>query len=128
MSVGNLIILPLALGLGTQPASSNAMTLDEMNILMLQLAQCWPVPQLPKGSHDIAVDIDVTVNPDGTVAQAEVVDQARLASDAVFRTVAESDLKAIRDPKCSPLALPLNKYDQWKSMTIHFDPKEVSGK
>jgi hypothetical protein len=126
MSMSNLTLLPLALGLGTSP-SPEAMTLGEMQALTLQLVQCWALPILPKGKSDIAVDIDVTVNPDRTVARADIVDQARLTSDAAFRTMAEADLRAIRDPKCSPLGLPPDKYDQWKSMTIHFDPKEMLG-
>jgi hypothetical protein len=128
MSVAALLILPLALGLGATQGSTSAVTSDEINELISQLAQCWSPPILAKGTVDAAIDIDLTLNRDGTVAQAGVVDQVRYATDPVFRALADSELKAIHDPKCSPLALPLDKYDLWKSMTIHFDPKEVSGR
>jgi len=127
MSIGSLMVLPLALGLGVQSPSSGVMTPDEMSTLILQLAHCWAIPRLPKGTALPAVDIDVDVNADGTVLLAKVVDQARLAGDAGFRASAEPSLRAIHDPNCSPLALPPGKYEEWKSMTIHFDPKEVFG-
>ena len=35
--------------------------------------------------------------------------------------MAESAVRAVR--KCSPLRLPVGKYEQWKSFTFRFDPK-----
>jgi len=128
MNAGALLALPWALVLGTPPAPTNAITPGEFNVLMSQLLRCWSPPVSPRGTNSAAVEIDITVNPDRTVARAAVVDQARYASDPVFRAFAEGALKAIHDPNCSPLALPQDKYDEWKSMTIYFDPKEVSGR
>ena len=127
MSFGNLFIIPLAVGLGTAPGSPAALTSGEINALMSQLVRCWSLPALPKGIGSVAVDIDVTVNPDRMVGHATVADQARYARDPVFRAIADSALKALHEPNCSPLALPAAQYDFWKFMTIHFDPEEVSG-
>jgi hypothetical protein len=82
---------------------------------------------VPKDASSAAVQINVTVNKDRTVATAEIVDQARLAADSAFRAEAEVALQSIRSPQCSPLALPPDKYEDWKSMTISFDPKEMLG-
>ena len=53
------------------------------------------------------------------------VDQARYASDQFFRAAADSAVRAVRNPQCSPLKLPQGKYDDWKSISIRFDPKDV---
>jgi hypothetical protein len=57
----------------------------------------------------------------------QIVDQARLSSDPVFRAAAMSAERALRMPQCTPLALPPDKYDEWQSMTLTFNPKDMLG-
>ncbi len=112
----------------TAPAPLGAtMSMSEMDALRQQLAGCWNVIAGAADAQNLAVDIQVTVNSDKTVAAARVVDQGRYGSDALFRAAADSALRALRAPACTPLALPDGKYEQWKSMTINFDPKTMFG-
>jgi hypothetical protein len=39
--------------------------------------------------------------------------------------MAESALRALRNPRCSPLALPPEKYQQWQEMIFNFNPKDM---
>ena len=99
-----------------------------MAALSAQLARCWSLPAAAKDAQDLVVDIDVTVNPDRTLAGPPVIDdQGRMSSDPVFRAAAMAATRALRNPECSPLELPPEKYQEWQSMTIHFDPKEMLG-
>jgi len=50
-----------------------------------------------------------------------------MASDPAFRAAAMAATRALRNPQCSPLELPPDKYQEWQTMTIHFDPKEMLG-
>ena len=59
------------------------------------------------------------------VGFAPIVDTARAASDSFFRAAAESALRAVKNPNCSPLKVPLDKYDEWKTMTLTFNPKDL---
>jgi hypothetical protein len=34
-------------------------------------------------------------------------------------------LRAVKNPRCSPLRLPPDKYNLWNKMTVVFDPKEM---
>jgi hypothetical protein len=60
------------------------------------------------------------------VTNVRIVDQSRYASDAFFRAAADSAKRALLNPRCSPLKLPADKYDQWKSITLSFNPKDVT--
>jgi outer membrane biosynthesis protein TonB len=101
------------------------MTLSEMDALRQQLSQCWNVLAGARYAEDLVVDMKLFMNPDRTVQQASVVDTARYNSDDIFRAAADSALRAIRDPQCSPLRLPPDKYEQWKQITVRFDPRDI---
>ena len=47
-------------------------------------------------------------------------------SDPFFQAAADSARRALFNPGCQPLKLPLDKYDQWQTFTITFDPKDIS--
>lgn len=112
----------------TAPAPlGSQLSMSEMDALRQQLAQCWNVIAGARDAQDLAVDIDVVVTSAKTVQDARVVDQLRYTSDPLFRAAADSALRALRSPGCTPLNLPEGKYDQWKNMTINFDPKSMFG-
>jgi hypothetical protein len=107
------------------PVTADRLTSSEEDALRRQLAQCWNVPIGARDVEKIAVDIYISVNPDRTVKEAVVVDQARMNTDPFFRTIAESALRALYNPRCSPLALPPEKYQEWQDTLITFNPKDM---
>lgn len=110
----------------TAPAPlGGQISMSEMDALRAQLAQCWNVLPGARDAADLIVDIEVVVTPSKTVQEARVVDQLRYNSDTFFRAAADSALRALRSPACTPLSLPDGKYDQWKDMTVRFDPKDM---
>lgn len=90
--------------------------------LSRQLGFCWNALAGAKYAEDQIVAIRISVNPDRTVRDAQVVDQLRYSTDTYFRAAADSALRALRHPNCTPLDLPQDKYDLWKSITFNFDP------
>lgn len=112
----------------TAPAPlGSQLSMSEMDALRSQLAECWTVIAGARDAQDLAVDIQVTVAADKTVTDARIVDQLRYGSDPLFRAAADSALRALKSPGCTPLHLPDGKYEQWKSMTVNFDPKSMFG-
>lgn len=103
------------------------LSISELDAIRDQIADCWLVPAGAKNAEDLIVDIFVRMNPDGTVRAADIKDKARMRSDPFFRTAAESAIRALRNPQCSPLRLPLDKYEQWKTFTIGFNPRDLLG-
>ncbi|NBX66920.1 MAG: hypothetical protein EBQ96_07995 [Proteobacteria bacterium] len=110
----------------TAPAPlGSSISMSEMDALRAQLAGCWAVIPGARDAQDLVVDVEVTVTAAKTVQDARVVDQLRYNSDTFFRAAADSALRALRAPACTPLSLPDGKYDQWKTMTVRFDPKDM---
>ena len=88
-----------------------------------QVERCWNIPAGAKDAKNLVVEIHLALNPDGTVREAAIVDQARMQSDGFFRTAAESARRAIL--LCQPLKLPPDKYSVWQEMTLSFNPSQI---
>lgn len=107
------------------PSLSTRLTITEEDMLRRQISQCWNMPIGAKDAQNLIVEIMIDVNPDRTVQHAEIVDQTRLATDSYFRAAAESALRALKSPKCTPLELPPDKYEEWKHIDFTFDPRDM---
>jgi len=108
-----------------RPMTEGQLTLSELDAIRSQIAQCWNVPAGARDARNLVVELQVEMNPDATVRNVRVVDEARMMTDAFFRAAAESALRAVRNPRCNPLRLPAEKFDTWKSFTLNFNPKEM---
>jgi len=103
---------------------SDVLSITELDLIRRQLAACWNVPAGARDAKDLYVDIKVEMNPDATVNSASVIGSSG-SGNSFARAAADSALRAVRNPKCSPLKLPLDRYDQWKTITIRFDPQHI---
>lgn len=101
------------------------MTMSEEDALRRQLEGCWNVPFGARDAESLRVEIFMVINPDRTLREAKVVDMARYRSDSFFRAAADSALRAVRNPLCSPFDVPPDKYDVWKTVTVTFDPSQM---
>lgn len=91
-----------------------------------QIAPCWSIPAGAQGSANMSVAIRIQLTPDGALAEApRIEDSGRMTIDPFFRSVAESALRALRNPRCMPLKLPSDQYETWKDITFVFDPHEA---
>ncbi|MEE8515790.1 MAG: cell envelope integrity protein TolA [Alphaproteobacteria bacterium] len=109
------------------PTLAQRMTISELDAIRSQIEQCWNIPAGARDAQDLVVDISVVMNPDGTVRQATIVQRSRMSRDSFYRAAAESALRAVLNPDCSPLRLPPQKYNQWKTFTLSFNPREAFG-
>ncbi|MDD3288033.1 MAG: hypothetical protein PHX43_03390 [Alphaproteobacteria bacterium] len=112
-------------GSGTGPSLSDRLTISEEDSLRRQISQCWNMPVGAREAENLIVEVLIEVNPDRTVRAAHVVDEMRMSSDRYFRAAAESALRALRHPRCSPLELNPDKYEQWKTIRFNFDPRDM---
>lgn len=101
-------------------------TTSEIDAIRHRIEQCWNIPAGARDAEKLVVSIRIWVNPDGTVRDARILEQGRM-SDPFFRTAAESALRAVLNPRCSPLPIPPKKYDQFKEMVLDFNPREAAG-
>jgi hypothetical protein len=102
------------------------LTVSEMDLVKQQIEACWNVPAGAREAQDMTPEFRVAMNPDGTVRDVVQTNIER-NSDQFFQAAADSARRALLNPRCQPLKLPPDKYDQWQNFTITFDPKDVSG-
>lgn len=100
-------------------------SISEIEAVRAQLAGCWTVLSGARYAEDLVVDIKLTMNRDATIQKAVIVDQGRYNRDAYFKAAADSAVRALYTPACKKLKLPEEKYDQWKTLTINFDPRNI---
>ncbi len=100
------------------------LTTSEIDLVKAQIERCWNPPAGAKEAHDLIVDIEATVAEDGRVVTAQITSTARMG-DPFYRAAAESALRAVLNPQCLPLKLPPDKYEQWKTLDLTFNPKDL---
>lgn len=107
------------------PDFAAQLTMSEFDALRQQLARCWNIPAGAKDADNLVIEVKVEVSKERIATSASVVDQIRYQTDAYFRAAADSAVRAVKAPECTPLELPPEKYDSWKSMIVVFDPREM---
>ncbi len=111
-------------GIGQQ----DAMTMDLVDALRNQIAQCWNAPVGSPHPEQLIVSLEVFLNPDGSVAQPPQLtgdSQAAAASDPFMRAAADAAKRAIY--VCAPYKLPGDRYSTWRDLDVTFDPRKMMG-
>jgi hypothetical protein len=98
---------------------------SEIDLVKEQIERCWIIPAGARDAANLTPEFRVYMNQDGTVRMAELMNADRL-SDPFFQAASESAKRALLNPTCQPLKLPPDKYNQWQTFTITFDPKDLS--
>jgi len=105
--------------------TSNALTLSEEDALKAQIFGCWSIPLGLPYNENLLVRIKLSLKPDGTVVNSEILDHARMnkPGQGFYKVLAESALRAIR--LCQPLRVPSTGYERWKDLQLNFDAREM---
>ena len=105
--------------------TTSALTLSEEDALKAQIFGCWSIPLGPPYNENLLVRIKLSLKPDGTVINSEILDHARMnkPGQGFYKVLAESALRAIR--LCQPLRVPSTGYERWKNLQLNFDAREM---
>lgn len=106
---------------------SDKLSMTDEEALRRQIERCWVVPVGARDAQNLIVEVRVEVGPDRIVRSVQIVDQGRYGNDPFFRAAADAARRAMQNPQCQPLLLPPEKYQQWRVMTLRFDPKDMVG-
>ncbi len=104
---------------------SQRVTISEIDLVRRQIAQCWNLPAGAKDAQSLKTTIRLWMNVDGMVRKAELANVSQVGSNPFHRAVAESALRAVLNRKCQPFKLPSDKYSEWSTISLTFDPKEM---
>ena len=104
---------------------TSALTLSEEDALKAQIFGCWSIPLGLPYNENLLVRIKLSLKPDGTVINSEILDHARMnkPGQGFYKVLAESALRAIR--LCQPLRVPSTGYERWKDLQLNFDAREM---
>jgi len=97
----------------------------EKDIIRQQIKQNWIIDIGMQGLEDMTVEVNVRMNPDGSV-QSATVDQSSSNGHPNWPIYAESCQRAVL--KSSPLRMPPDKpYEAWATMTLVFNARDMLG-
>ena len=101
------------------------LTTSELDLVRAQIERCWNIPAGARDADNLTPEFRVQMRRDGTVASTRLLNPERM-NDPFFQAAAESANRALLNPQCQPLKLPPEKFDQWQTFTITFDPKDLT--
>ncbi len=110
--------------LNTPRKTSGKLGISDQDRLRSHLAVCWTPPPGAAGADTLIVDIIVRLDKRAEVKDVEIEDKNRVKSDPTFKAAARAAQRAVFD--CSPLPLPLDKYEVWKELQFAFDPRFIT--
>lgn len=101
------------------------LAMSEIDAIRQQIIRNWNIPAGAKNAHNLIIVLDIQLTTTGHVTSVELAqDKSRYYSDSFFRAAADSAIRAVR--RSSPIQnLPTDKYNTWKHIELHFDPKEL---
>jgi hypothetical protein len=119
--------LPNSSGSAAQPSGSNAPAGAQSgyrveDLIRAQVQRRWSLRLDELGERELIVTIHVVLEPDGTVAKAEIVDTPRSRGDDVYRSIAISARNAVL--LSSPLTLPAGMTAEMRDMNISFNTRD----
>ena len=101
---------------------SQEVTASEMDAIKQTLSRCWHVPGGIRGAADMAIPVEIWVDADGKITHHKVHAQA---SSPEMSAAIKSAERAVSDPRCQPLPIPKEKYEQFKNMIMDFNPRNM---
>ena len=113
---------PARLG-GADTASSDRLDMSEIDALKSQISQCWTPNVGARNAEDLRVVLRFTLTRDGDIESLPHVMNFRPST--AFEAAANDARRAVL--RCAPYRLSAEKYNAWREIVIHFDPREWIG-
>ncbi|MGV3279057.1 hypothetical protein ACFX5K_05360 [Rickettsiales bacterium LUAb2] len=95
----------------------------ELAALNTQLKGCWYGQGGHSADEDVRVKLTLTMNEDATIENIKVENEDSYDTP-LRKAILMQVLRALKDPKCKQLRLPINGYANWRVIHMVFDPEE----
>lgn len=95
---------------------------NEFGAFVARLGQLWNPPEA-KDSHEVTVEVVVQLKPDGTIAAPPTV--MTHGSSPLFLAAKDSAIRALYQGQPYTMLRP-EHYDDWKEVSVVFDPKYMT--
>lgn len=103
--------------------AGTAMTATMADLFRSQASRCWREPADAPDPASLRVQVEVQLERDGSLsAPPRLVDSNRVlgSSNPYLRLAGERAVRAVIE--CAPYAMPAAQYQQWRRITVNFEP------
>ena len=111
---------------GPIPDYNVQMSMSELDSLNAGIGACWRIDGGLRNAEDLQPKLRVYVDDNMVVQRIVFLEQLRYDTDPAYRAMANSADRALRNPRCNKLNLPLEKY-RGKYFDFTFDPRDMLG-
>lgn len=119
---------------GTNGSYFSELTITETDAIAGYLRECWNLDPGVRGIENMIIEIRAFLNKDGTIRDVQIVDKARVNSDAHFRAIAESARRAViscqnhNNTNIYKIFADkyADKYKMWSTLRLKFNPMDAS--
>ena len=103
--------------------TNNEISISERDLVLQQLRSCFNPRAGTEFDGDEMIKISAKIDRQAYVRtdSVQIVDTNISKSNPYYEAITESALAIFYNPICAKLKLPLNKYDEWKNLTINVD-------
>ena len=103
--------------------TSVELSITDIDKIKKHIGDCWDT-SIGASEVKALIPLKISANTDGTINSVEIVDNSLYAKDTFYRATADSARRAVLD--CSPLPIPQNKAELFKSFHFDFDPSFIN--
>lgn len=96
---------------------------NDFGFIKEQISKNWNIPVGVQNSVDIVIDLEISLNEDGSVNNVVILDQNRYNTSAFYRIAADSAKKAVL--LSSPLNIPYGRINEFRRFVIKFFTKDA---
>jgi colicin import membrane protein len=121
-SAGNEVNSTVALG--DSKASAGQLSQSEVGALRARLQQLWSPPAGAKDPQELTLDLELKLNPDGTLAGPPIVLTG--GNSPLYMAARDSAVRAVFRGQPYTMLRP-EHYDLWKDIVVTFDPRFMFG-
>ena len=99
------------------------LSVSEKDLVIRQIEDKWNPPVGAKDAQNLILELRIELSPDGSVTNVTVTNEGSYGGNPIFQSFADSGKRAVR--LASPLKLPPDKFEQWKTTTLSFNLKDL---
>lgn len=96
----------------------NTPSISEIDRIRNHVAQCYNVPYGTSQIDDKRIKLKIRLDTDGSVKSTNIIDKKSYQQNSLFRAAADAARRAVLD--CSPLPIPIEKYEKFKVFIFIF--------
>ena len=116
---------PSRVSSSASPSGSSQKGTEDDLFIKEQIGRCWNLPLDNEDVKGLKIAVRLTLNKEGAIQKLEVLQGQSSLNHRFYKAGLESVLRALKNPLCFPLKLPVRSYALWQTVDVMFCPEEM---